>query len=331
MREGDQGGAGIQWSGSSYPPPPWGEGEVVGQVSPTTSSHRVRTYLSRPSAALSACVPSRVELVPAQPLRHHPNLGGIAVDTQSRRRSHSTTRQWRFGWRRTGLYRGRAGRLSVADGEFVAIVGPTGCGKSTLLNVAAGLLKPAAGAVTFSASRWPASTGMPAICFRPMRCFPGRPRSTMSPSGWRSPARRARGAGARAGLAHLGGARRVRRPLSAHAVGRAAQARRPGAGADPRSEDPADGRAVRPARRPDPADHGQSAAGTVERRPQGGAVRHPRSRGGDRAGGPRRDHVGGPGARIIGDWRVPLPRPRDIAEVSWSRRSTSCIARSGAS
>jgi NitT/TauT family transport system ATP-binding protein len=38
--------------------------------------------------------------------------------------------------------------LSVADGEFVAIVGPTGCGKSTLLNAAAGLLNPAAGSVT---------------------------------------------------------------------------------------------------------------------------------------------------------------------------------------
>src|SRR5438270_5173941 len=35
--------------------------------------------------------------------------------------------------------------LDVADGEFVAIVGPTGCGKSTLLNVAAGLLAPAVG------------------------------------------------------------------------------------------------------------------------------------------------------------------------------------------
>jgi NitT/TauT family transport system ATP-binding protein len=37
--------------------------------------------------------------------------------------------------------------LTVAQGEFVAIVGPTGCGKSTLLNVAAGLLKPASGSV----------------------------------------------------------------------------------------------------------------------------------------------------------------------------------------
>ena len=43
--------------------------------------------------------------------------------------------------------------LSVADGEFVAIVGPTGCGKSTLLNVAAGLLAPSAGAVDIFGER----------------------------------------------------------------------------------------------------------------------------------------------------------------------------------
>jgi len=37
--------------------------------------------------------------------------------------------------------------LVVGAGEFVSVVGPTGCGKSTLLNVAAGLLEPSTGAV----------------------------------------------------------------------------------------------------------------------------------------------------------------------------------------
>jgi NitT/TauT family transport system ATP-binding protein len=40
--------------------------------------------------------------------------------------------------------------LTVGEAEFVAIVGPTGCGKSTLLNVAAGLLAPASGRVEVS-------------------------------------------------------------------------------------------------------------------------------------------------------------------------------------
>ncbi len=37
--------------------------------------------------------------------------------------------------------------LTVGDGEFVSVVGPTGCGKSTLLNMAAGLLAPSKGCV----------------------------------------------------------------------------------------------------------------------------------------------------------------------------------------
>jgi len=37
--------------------------------------------------------------------------------------------------------------LAVQPGEFVSVVGPTGCGKSTLLNMAAGLLAPSSGRV----------------------------------------------------------------------------------------------------------------------------------------------------------------------------------------
>ena len=48
-----------------------------------------------------------------------------------------------------GVYRAvEQANLAIADGEFVSIVGPTGCGKSTLLNIAAGLLVPAAGSVS---------------------------------------------------------------------------------------------------------------------------------------------------------------------------------------
>jgi NitT/TauT family transport system ATP-binding protein len=43
--------------------------------------------------------------------------------------------------------------LSVAEGEFVAIVGPSGCGKTTLLNIVAGLLRYDVGTVAIDGAR----------------------------------------------------------------------------------------------------------------------------------------------------------------------------------
>jgi NitT/TauT family transport system ATP-binding protein len=52
-----------------------------------------------------------------------------------------------FGARDSGYTAVRAIDLQAAPGEFIAIVGPTGCGKSTLLNASAGLLTPSHGDV----------------------------------------------------------------------------------------------------------------------------------------------------------------------------------------
>jgi len=43
--------------------------------------------------------------------------------------------------------------LSVADGEFVAIVGPSGCGKSTLMKIVAGFEQPDQGEVLIDGAR----------------------------------------------------------------------------------------------------------------------------------------------------------------------------------
>jgi putative ABC transport system ATP-binding protein len=53
----------------------------------------------------------------------------------------------RFDFEPLPVHAIRSVSLSVASGEYVAIMGPSGCGKSTLLNVIAGLIKPSGGEV----------------------------------------------------------------------------------------------------------------------------------------------------------------------------------------
>ena len=129
------------------------------------------------------------------------------------------------------------GLAAVADGEFVAIVGPTGCGKSTLLNVAAGLLAPSAGTRRHfrRAARRAEPPGRLPVPGRCAVSVEDRARQRRHRARDRRHARRGEARErAQAWLAPRR-ARRLRRPLSAHALGRPAQARRPGAGADPRS------------------------------------------------------------------------------------------------
>jgi len=118
------------------------------------------------------------------------------------------------------LHRGRAG--PARDRAWASSSPSSGrpdAGKSTLLNVAAGLLRPSSGnGADFRIRRLRASTGKPAICFRPMRCFPGKTAIDNCrhwPRGY--PAMPARpGAGnAPQSLAHVGRSCGVRQPLSA--------------------------------------------------------------------------------------------------------------------
>ncbi len=62
--------------------------------------------------------------------------------------------------------------LDVADGEFVAIVGPTGCGKSTLLNVAAGLIEPSHGSAQIFDAPLPGLNRQAGYLFQAEALFP---------------------------------------------------------------------------------------------------------------------------------------------------------------
>jgi NitT/TauT family transport system ATP-binding protein len=64
--------------------------------------------------------------------------------------------------------------LSVAEGEFVAIVGPSGCGKTTLLNIVAGLLPYDLGSVAIDGTRISAPGVDRAVVFQHASLLPWR-------------------------------------------------------------------------------------------------------------------------------------------------------------
>jgi NitT/TauT family transport system ATP-binding protein len=206
--------------------------------------------------------------------------------------------------------------LSVANGEFVAIVGPTGCGKSTLLNVSAGLFPPTAGTVEIFGSRLDGLNRQSGYLFQSDALFPWKTALEnvaigLETAGTPREAARERAQGwlARVGLANFG-------PRYPHMLS-GGQRKRVGLAQvlirDPKillMDEPfgpldAQTRQIMGNLLLDLWSADRKAVLFVTHDLEEAIALS--------------DRVvimsAGPSARIIGDWRVPLARPRDIAEV----------------
>ncbi|WP_439590234.1 ABC transporter ATP-binding protein [Hydrogenophaga sp.] len=62
----------------------------------------------------------------------------------------------------------------IAEAEFVSFVGPSGCGKTTLLKMAAGLITPSEGAITYAATGTPIRPGHYGFVFQGAALLPWR-------------------------------------------------------------------------------------------------------------------------------------------------------------
>jgi NitT/TauT family transport system ATP-binding protein len=210
--------------------------------------------------------------------------------------------------------------LDVSDGEFVAIVGPTGCGKSTLLNIAAGLIPPSAGRVEIFGAPLGALNQQAGYLFQADALFPWKTAIENVAIGLETagvPADSARGRAqewlARVGLASFGdryphmlsGGQRKRVGLAQVLI------------RDPKillMDEPfgpldAQTRQIMGNLLLDLWSSDRKAVLFVTHDLEEAIALS--------------DRVvimsAGPSARIIGNWKVPLPRPRDIAEIKLDR------------
>ena len=220
--------------------------------------------------------------------------------------------------------------LTIADGEFVVLLGPTGAGKTTTLRLIAGIERPDEGTISIAGRRvetlapaerdvtfvfqqyslYPHLTARENLAFplkAPGRSLPGRR--------GRGPRRRDRPARPHRPQARQQGDPPLRRRD-------AARGDRPGAGA--RADDLPDGRAALLARRQAPRRAAARAQAHPARPRRHHPLRHPRPDRGDDHGRPHRHPRGGP----PGADRHPARDLRDAPPTctsppaSASRRST---------
>lgn len=64
--------------------------------------------------------------------------------------------------------------LTLAEGEFVAVLGPSGCGKSTLAKLAAGLIRPTAGQLTLAGEEIAGPSRRTGVVFQKPNLLPWR-------------------------------------------------------------------------------------------------------------------------------------------------------------